>query len=124
MVKMWHSWYGHGLATVVQAVAYSKGQSFQQLCTTGLEGAASAIDPLLTISNATYVGAGQFTTAGGFNETNGEPFCRVFATASFPKHNSVDFEVFLPETANYNNRFLVLGTSGPFQGPRGKNLHD
>ncbi|KAL7625269.1 hypothetical protein AAE478_004485 [Parahypoxylon ruwenzoriense] len=62
-----------------------------------------------TILNATHIPANTFNASGTFNAV---PACRLIGRIPYARNNSVVFELWLPETGDYNGRFLAVGNGG------------
>ncbi|PWI72991.1 tannase and feruloyl esterase [Purpureocillium lilacinum] len=63
------------------------------------------------ITNTTYVPAASLAVPGS-KATNSVPFCRVYGAKPYAGHNAVQFEVWLPDRSQYNDRLLVVGNGG------------
>ncbi|KAK4063063.1 hypothetical protein Trihar35433_8858 [Trichoderma harzianum] len=111
---MKHTFFGSILPVLPMALGSSQ-LSFEQFCTSGLEGYAKATNHgQFTITNVTYIptGAISLSNLSPTNLTNTAAFCRVFASVPYPKDNHVSFEVWLPDKVNYNDRFISVGNGG------------
>lgn len=62
------------------------------------------------IINATFIAAGGLSVDGVNNTV---PFCRIFATEKYALNNSVLYEVWLPEQAEYSGCYLSVGKHLP-----------
>ncbi|KAK2035051.1 tannase and feruloyl esterase [Colletotrichum zoysiae] len=58
---------------------------------------------------AAFVPTNSLNVSGTFNSV---AFCRVNGSVPYPENNTVFFEVWLPDTAVYNGRFLAVGNGG------------
>ncbi|KAM6481616.1 tannase and feruloyl esterase [Trichoderma sp. SZMC 28011] len=111
---MRHTIFGSILPVLPMALGSSQ-PSFEQFCTSGLEGYAKATNHgKFAITNVTYIptGAISLSNLSPTNLTNTAAFCRVFASVPYPKDNQVSFELWLPDKVNYNDRFLSVGNGG------------
>ncbi|KAJ4394785.1 hypothetical protein N0V93_004005 [Gnomoniopsis smithogilvyi] len=61
------------------------------------------------IINSTHVAADRLSIGGVANTI---PFCRVFASLPYALNNSLVYEVWLPDAAQYNGRYLSVGNGG------------
>ncbi|KAK1536563.1 tannase and feruloyl esterase [Colletotrichum costaricense] len=66
---------------------------------------ASNIGVITTSSIPTH----SLNVSGTFNQV---AFCRVNGSVPYPENNNVFFEVWLPESIAYNDRFLAVGNGG------------
>jgi feruloyl esterase len=74
------------------------------------ESLASAALPNAKITMAQVVEAGKFTAAPNFS--NVPAFCRVRGVSKPSADSNIAFEVWLPEPANWNGKFLSSGEGG------------
>lgn len=51
-------------------------------------------------------------TSQNVTESNNATFCRVIGVISYGPNNTLNFEVWLPDTESYNERYLSVGTYG------------
>lgn len=58
------------------------------------------------VLNSTYIGASGLSVGGMANTI---PFCRIFATELYAVDKTVIYEVWLPDPADYNERYLSVG---------------
>lgn len=77
----------------------------------GLQGMSQCEDlnsklPSGSIINSSYVTVDGLSV-NGVNNTI--PFCRVFATTHYGLNDSVVYQVWLPDTPQYNGRYLSVG---------------
>lgn len=108
---MKHTFFGSILLVLPMALGSSQ-LSFEQFCTSGLEGYAKTTNHgQFTITNVTYIPTGAISLSNltPTNLTNTAAFCRVFASVPYPKDNQVSFELWLPDKTNYNERFISVG---------------
>ncbi|KAK6856808.1 hypothetical protein PG995_006995 [Apiospora arundinis] len=61
------------------------------------------------ILNATYYEAGALKITNGPNSI---PICRIFGETDYANNNTVLFQLWLPASASYNDRLLVVGNGG------------
>ncbi|KAI1342696.1 tannase and feruloyl esterase-domain-containing protein [Xylariaceae sp. FL0016] len=59
-----------------------------------------------TILNASYILEQTLNVSGVLNNVS---FCRLFGEVGYAGNNAVNFELWLPASASYNSRFLVIG---------------
>lgn len=59
-----------------------------------------------SIINSTYISAGSLNVDG---VNNAIPFCRVFSTTSYAVNDSVVWQIWLPDTLQYNGRYVSVG---------------
>jgi hypothetical protein len=98
-------------ATMAQWVGLTSAStlSFQQQCESLVIRHTTA-----SIANVTYIPPGGYTVnSDNVPATNSISFCRVFGMQPYPTNNTVQFEVWLPDPAAYNERFLVVGKPEP-----------
>ncbi|KAK8109906.1 hypothetical protein PG999_008043 [Apiospora kogelbergensis] len=69
----------------------------------------SSLDSESRVLNATYHEAGTLNTTNG---PNSKPLCRIFGEADYANNNTILFQLWLPASGDYNNRFLVVGNGG------------
>ena len=65
-----------------------------------------------TITAATMVTSGTVTISAATTVTSLPPFCRVQGVSKPSSDSNIAFEVWLPERANWNGRFLSTGEGG------------
>ncbi|KAK2060103.1 tannase and feruloyl esterase [Colletotrichum caudatum] len=68
----------------------------------------SSVSTLGSVKTA-FVPTNSLNVSGTFNSV---AFCRVNGSVPYPEDNTVFFEVWLPDTAVYNGRFLAVGNGG------------
>ncbi|KAI9730857.1 MAG: hypothetical protein M1834_005575 [Cirrosporium novae-zelandiae] len=62
-----------------------------------------------TVTNSSVVAPGEIISSGYWNNYT---LCRVIGSTSYAGGNTVNWELWLPETSNYNGRYLAVGNSG------------
>jgi len=68
--------------------------------------------PDVTLTSATNVAAGQFTPPGSSTALETLEFCRVVAVARPTSDSVINFEVWIPPSAQWNRNFLGRGNGG------------
>src|SRR5438046_9718649 len=69
-------------------------------------------DGAASITSATLITAGTITVSPTVTLTNLPPFCRVQGVSKPSSDSSIAFEVWLPQPASWNSRFLSSGEGG------------
>ena len=115
-----------GLAAVLMSGAihiYAQGPSRTSREATGTPVVACAdltgrtLDGSASITQATRVTGGTIVISPTVTLTDLPPFCRVQAVSKPSPDSNIVFEVWLPEPANWNSKFLSSGEGG-FAGGR------
>jgi feruloyl esterase len=103
------------LAGVVGTHAQSASQSSRAATRTPM-GCADltglVLDGSTSITSATLVASGTLVAAANLTLTNLPPFCRVQGLSKPSTDSIIVFEVWLPQPANWNARFLSSGEGG------------
>lgn len=62
-----------------------------------------------TLLNSTYYAGNKLNVSGTFNQIS---FCEVYGSISYGRNNSLIFALWLPDSLDYEHRFMAVGNGG------------
>lgn len=89
-------------------VASSSIPSYQPHCSSFVH-ATDLSQYNTTILNSTYYPGNKLNVSGTFNQIS---FCEVYGSISYGRNNSLIFALWLPNSPNYEHRFMAVGNGG------------
>lgn len=104
---------GAGMVAILCAVLSTSSQtSFEKRCNGIQNLLLSRNVSSFNVNEVTFVPAASLSVThplAPITKTNDRPFCRIVGQTPYSLNNSVAFEVWLPDTATYDSRLVVVG---------------